>query len=581
MTPSAAPPGKTAADYLAIAVGPVLIMLMVGSLVFYLIEIGYRGSFTPQVYWTLFWFTVASVLVSRISIEQGSSYAGLYGLALGAATALRLVEFLGAPLGALLLLALIWWCAAKLTWDCTLIDETADASGQGLLQQAGLSTEAADPADSADSADPAGTPESHPPAPGPTYAPALAPVAPPKRPHAPGRWILYFSLAALPAFGFGQWLIPLSDAGARLRGFVLATLFVTTAFALLLTTSFLGLRRYLRQRHLVMPPPMARSWMILGSAMLGAVLLTALLLPRPRGPDTLAHLGLGFRSKPQRASSHAWLPGEDAAPGQGRALGRQPARDASPPKPGDSPAGPKAGGSTPGDPNRAGDPAASRSGGAGRDGNQPGTTGGGQEDSDSGKGGQDTGADRNAGTQGSDGSGSASGGDSASPPGLDAPGVPPEALSLLRWLTYAFGAVVAGYLLVRFGRQALAALRHSWRTRKKAGPRPADRPTPRRPAFANFADPFANGRAETMTPAQVTAYTFEALQAWAADSGRERRPEQTPVEFGDALIRSVPEWSDLLRGTVRLYVGVAYGGLQPAPASLEILRRLWSVIRSR
>ena len=137
------PPAKSLADYLAIGVGPVLIMLLVGSLVFFLVQVGYRGAFSPHVHWTLFWFTVASVLVSRISIENGSAYGSLYGLALGAATAFHMIQFLGAPFGALLLLGLIWWCTSKLTWDCTVIDEDEDASGAGLLQHAGMGGETA------------------------------------------------------------------------------------------------------------------------------------------------------------------------------------------------------------------------------------------------------------------------------------------------------------------------------------------------------------------------------------------------------------------------------------------------------
>ena len=32
-------------------------------------------------------------------------------------------------------MVLIWWSAHKLTWDCTVIDDSQDASGQGLWQQ--------------------------------------------------------------------------------------------------------------------------------------------------------------------------------------------------------------------------------------------------------------------------------------------------------------------------------------------------------------------------------------------------------------------------------------------------------------
>ena len=33
-----------------------------------------------------------------------------------------------------LLLAIVWWCANRLTRDCTLIDDDADSSGYGLLE---------------------------------------------------------------------------------------------------------------------------------------------------------------------------------------------------------------------------------------------------------------------------------------------------------------------------------------------------------------------------------------------------------------------------------------------------------------
>jgi len=33
-----------------------------------------------------------------------------------------------------ILIGLIWWSAHKLTIDCTLIDESQDSSGEGLLR---------------------------------------------------------------------------------------------------------------------------------------------------------------------------------------------------------------------------------------------------------------------------------------------------------------------------------------------------------------------------------------------------------------------------------------------------------------
>ena len=51
-------PSRTFADYAAVAVCPVLIMLAVGSLVFFLVEIGYAGSYVGKLRWTLFWFVL-------------------------------------------------------------------------------------------------------------------------------------------------------------------------------------------------------------------------------------------------------------------------------------------------------------------------------------------------------------------------------------------------------------------------------------------------------------------------------------------------------------------------------------------
>ena len=79
-------PAKTAADYLVIGVSPVLIMLLVGSLSYFLIEVFFRGEAIGSVRWVMFWFVMAVVLVSRIGIEEGVGKAAVYGLALAAAT---------------------------------------------------------------------------------------------------------------------------------------------------------------------------------------------------------------------------------------------------------------------------------------------------------------------------------------------------------------------------------------------------------------------------------------------------------------------------------------------------------------
>lgn len=216
-------PQKTLADYLAIAVTPVLIMLLVGSLVFFLHEALYSGSYNSRLRWILFWFVFGSVLIARIAMESGRAQAGFFTLGLGGAVALAIMKFVpGNPLVPIAFLALIWWCTDKLTWDCTLIDDSEDASGEGLLQVAGVAEE----------------PELRDAATGQTGTPDVPKIPVWKRlllnmgerkgrPHAPGLWVVYFSLAALPVFGIGQTLIPATDE--RTRRFAFQCLLVYVA----------------------------------------------------------------------------------------------------------------------------------------------------------------------------------------------------------------------------------------------------------------------------------------------------------------------------------------------------------------
>ena len=258
----------TFADILVVCVSPILIMLLVGSLCFFLIEVFVHGEAIGSLRWVMFWFVMAVVLVSRIGIEQGTSHAVVYGAGLAAAVWLYMTRlFPDLYVWNLILLAIVWGCAHKLVWDCTLIDESEDASGSGLLQSA------------ADK----------------NFFEARAKIPPKlpdaktgqkkKQPHSPGLWVVYFSLAALPLFGIGQMLLPGGDIAARHAGFVYLFVYMAAAFGLLLATSFLGLRRYLRQRHIQMPAAIAFGWVRFGACVAAFILIAALLLPRPGAGD--------------------------------------------------------------------------------------------------------------------------------------------------------------------------------------------------------------------------------------------------------------------------------------------------------
>src|SRR6478672_6489524 len=133
----------TTADYLVIAVSPALIMAMVGSLVYFLIEVFYDGDYAARLDYAFGLFVFAAVLVARISIDEGREYAAMFALPLGGAMYLVLLKFAEHPspfswLINLVLMCLVWWCSDRLTWDSTVIDDDEDASGEGLMQRMGV-----------------------------------------------------------------------------------------------------------------------------------------------------------------------------------------------------------------------------------------------------------------------------------------------------------------------------------------------------------------------------------------------------------------------------------------------------------
>jgi hypothetical protein len=337
---------KTILDYVVVAIIPALIMCLVGSLVFFLLTVFYHGQYEARLHFIFAMFVLATVLIARISMEDGVEYAMLFALPLAVAAGLatlRFVEIQGpwkalTPLINFALLGIVWWSAHKLTWDCTLIDEQEDDAGEGLLQTIGLDEDRPTQDRPTEDRPTEGRSSKAPPAEGrgpnqaerPNAATAEAPaprfsvwrlwrqwVENQRRPHAPGVWVVYFSLAALPIFGFGQRFIPASDLANRQYALRLLLVYVASGLGLLLTTSFLGLRRYLRQRRVEMSADMARTWLIIGSGMIVGLMVFCLLLPRPDAEYSVSRLPFQFGSPSgHRPSSHA-LGREGASDRQG------------------------------------------------------------------------------------------------------------------------------------------------------------------------------------------------------------------------------------------------------------------------
>ena len=116
---------ETLVDWLVVGIAPFLIMLLVGSLVFYLVEVFYQGEYPLRLLWVLGLFVMAIVCIARISMEEGAAYASLYAVPLAGAVGLAVATFVEVrgPLSALgpslnwLLMGIVWWSAHKLTWD--------------------------------------------------------------------------------------------------------------------------------------------------------------------------------------------------------------------------------------------------------------------------------------------------------------------------------------------------------------------------------------------------------------------------------------------------------------------------------
>ena len=494
---------------MVIALSPALIMMLVGSLCFFLIEVFYSGKMQGSVRWVMFWFVLAIVLVSRIAIEQTSEYASMYGLALAGTVWYYLVRTQPAYLLGILLLAIVWFCAHKLVWDCTLIDDDEDSSGQGLLQnRPPAKTEPKSKTDP-------------------------KPKAKRKRAGSgsPGLWVVWFSLAALPLFGIGQSLLPANAADSRRRGMMLVVLYMTAALGLLVTTSFLGLRRYLRQRYLRMPAVVALSWLKLGGGVAFVILAAALFLPRPGANQAWAALRYQVDYRLQQASQYA---AKSNPPGQGEG------------RPGNDPGGKQGESKPPGQQQQGNQPSSGQTGTAPTPAPQPG-------------------------------------------PGAIPAGQAGSIYQFLRTALIIIAALVGGwwlfrcrYLLLEMARtivstivdflRKLLDLTPAWRPAKRREP---EAPRPKIRPLSEYKNPFMAAQDHMMPPEEIIFYSYNFVQAWARERGIEMHPEQTAREFCEEMAARSPELAREYRHLSFLYAYAAYSRKLPAQCDMEPLKELW------
>jgi hypothetical protein len=601
----------TTADYATIALSPALVMLLVGSLVFFLIDVFYVGEYAARLMYVFALFVFAAVLGSRIAIESGSEYASLFALPLGLAVFAVLVKFVEHPgpfswLINIGLMCVVWWCAHKLTWDCTLIDDDEDSSGEGLMQRVGVDEATASDAPPADNELLAEKEAA-----GPWWRRLLKPK---KGKHTPGLWVLYFSLAALPLFGIGQHWVPAAEVGRRRYVFSLLLVYVASALALLVTTSFLGLRRYLRQRRIEMPAPMAANWIGIGAVLIVIVMLLAALIPRP-------HAEYAISQVPWQVTSPGGLSSSRFGTGQDGSADHDPSGSAMKE---DAPQGDAV------QEGAQGDPAESDQG-------QPNGKPGGEEESDGKSNGEKSTDDSQSSSQNEekpdeqsatqsgnenkaqgDGEPTASEDESKRDQNAEVgrtsntplpehagekrpfelPKISPPSLSglagVLKLVFYTVVAILAAVFLwrnrhalaqavrdiLRQLRELLARLFGGRRTASAASEEQAAQAAVRHRTFAEFRDPFRTGDHRRLAPEELVRYTFEAFEAWARDTGHPRSPDQTPAELVHWAIEPETPLFEQANRMTRLYSEAAYAPGRISPAAAESLRELWALMQA-
>jgi len=313
----------TIVDFVIAALNPVLIMILLGSLLFFLVEVFYQGHYSGRLHVVLGLFVLGVVLVTRIAIETDEARAFAFGAPLAVVTYLalwRFVEFGGwlSPLSPVLnavMMGAIWWVAWRLTWDAASWDRREavpskgiwDCARERLFRYTKSPLEKSDPGDHTADDLSKGTKHSYG-----KSGPDIFAIRERKVPHAPGVWVLYLSLAALPLFGLGE--LAAGTSRFERRGWLLTLLafYLASGFGLLLTTSFLNLRTYLRSRRVEMPLELVGQWLLTGGLIISIVLAAAWLIPRP-GRIKVGFDITGWIISPRTVSSPVAFRGEPAS----------------------------------------------------------------------------------------------------------------------------------------------------------------------------------------------------------------------------------------------------------------------------
>jgi hypothetical protein len=625
-------------DLLLRVIGPILVMLMVGSLVYLMIEVFYRGPHDGRLRWVFGLFTLATVLVSRIAIEDGLERASLFGFGLGIATlitGMRLVEFDYGPFAILeplflgLFILVVMWSANRLTWDCTLIDDSRDVSAIGLIDIVKRKLSLSRPIDNTRNQSNDENSKSAEAKPGSTNKLLFLLFAGSKTRNTPGLWVLYFSLAAFPIFGLGQWFAQRDPEAGYWWIFALFAVYLGAGLGLLMLTSVLGLERYLKKRGARMPAAVMRNWLIVGAMFALAIMFAVVMMPRPDLSSQLER-SLAFLISPDREPSKMAV-GKDGQREGARPAGNKVQDDPNAPAAnskkdnGKDPSG-KNGNSSSKSGQKKGD---SKSQTASKD--SPGSRSKSRnskakpakeaksdpqpnetpnqsekenntradakraqqqqpENDQNKRNAKNKDANRNAVANAAKRKPEPANANkrqqAANRKGRQAPAqASPPAGNFFakagRYLTYLIGLIILAILIWMFRKELSEFWNQLFQKKATADSNKTEsfvEATKSVPGFRTFREPFKSGLAAKWTNAQIIQYTFAALEAWAYDRQHARDEDQTPFEFANQLAGLNEAISLEARQLADLHGRCLFGGGAVSKSETMRLAKLWNLM---
>ena len=623
-------------DLLLQVANPALIIAMVASLIFFLIEIFYRGPHVIRLNVIMTLFTAATVLISRISIEAGKERAALFaaGLAIATlATTSVIVEFEYQQFAAMefvvivALIVIIMWVSNRLVWDCTLLGRNRDVSAMGLTEviRQKFVRSNNNAAKTSKRAKSSAVKQAN----GFNFFEFM--LGRNGKNSTPGLWVFYLAVAAFPIFGFGQWFVSPNTSGFSV--FLLFAVYLTSGLGLLMVTSLLGLKRYVNKRGITVPEPIAMNWLFVGSLFLIGLLLLISFLPRPDLSSTMNDYLVLLGNETKTA---------EVAIGDDNEIPDEPEADAKPnakPKQGDKQAAddaPKADGKKgdADDPNSSekkdggGEKSDSKSKGDQSKGDQSKGDRSGEKQGKQGKQGKqdDSGDDQSKGDQGkrnqqqedanqNDADQNREDKDPAGKPkenpdnannanqdknkadnepaekpanqGANQQAAAPPPVPRLtpdpdkfRWLVYLLVAAIFVVIAIMYGGEFMKWWRQlSSKNKKEKQTETAEleqKPLPRPKPFSSFADPFASGVAQKWPQEKLMQYSFEGLRAWATEHGIDTSVNLTAEELASEVSSvtggSIKEFSEIFNQTI-------YGNAPPSKGQLQTLSQIWQFMK--